>query len=177
MEAVLQGRRSTRFSAMPAVKRGEPAEAVEATLPRRIETKTIGYLWQLPQNLLGLAFLLIMRGRVVARRRSGEQAVFACFRTHGGISLGRYVFVHREADDYLVRHELGHCRQSRLLGPLYLPVIGLPSMGWATLYAVLRHRWPHLDYFRFYTESWANRLAGLGTEVEPRADADRQGDG
>lgn len=125
------------------------------------ETKTIGYLWELPQNLIGLALSAMLRAAVVERVEAADRLVFRCFRRYGGVSLGRYVFVHLEANRDLVRHELGHCRQSALLGPLYLPVIGLPSMMWAMVYGLLVRRNPALDYFRFFTERWANRIAGL----------------
>lgn len=108
--------------------------------------------------------LVALSRRIEKKRHEGERLIFYCFRAYGGISLGRYLFVHREAPAELVRHELGHCRQSLLLGPAYLLVIGLPSLVWAALYPLFRRRRPPLDYFAFYTERWANRLAGL----EPR---------
>lgn len=55
-----------------------------------------------------------------------------------------------------VRHEaVGHVAQSRMLGWLYLVVIGLPSLIWA---AVCQER---KKYYNFYTEKWADRLAGI----------------
>jgi len=72
--------------------------------------------------------------------------------------VGRYVFLHVDSQERLIRHELGHCRQSRLLGPLYLLVIGLPSLLWAAAYPRVARRRPTADYFSFYTERWADRL-------------------
>ena len=46
------------------------------------------------------------------------------------------------------RHEQGHFYQNLLLGPLYLPVIGIPSFFHAAI-----HKCP--NYEHFYTESWA----------------------
>ena len=113
------------------------------------------YLWQLPQNLLGLLFLLFMRpSRAI--EDDGDAVVRVSYRMRGGISLGRYVFINTyECRTVTVRHELGHCAQSRLLGPLYLLVIGLPSLLWAWLGK------GGDDYYRFFTESWADRLGGV----------------
>lgn len=134
--------------------------------------RAIEYLWELPQNLLGLVLFAVLRPAVIERVEVLDRIVLRCFRRWGGVSLGRYVFVHREADPELVRHELGHCRQSALLGPLYLLVIGLPSIAWAVVFGLLVRRRPTLDYFRFYTERWANRIAGL---VPPRPGRERRG--
>lgn len=87
--------------------------------------------------------------------------MYYCFSAYGGVSLGQYLFVHREADDLLVRHELGHSRQSLLLGPIYLVIVGLPSLIWAGLFPFAQRLNPSIDYFGFFTESWANRLAGI----------------
>ncbi len=91
-----------------------------------------------------------------------------------GISLGYIVFWSREDSrwhDLDIRnraHELGHTKQSRLLGWLYLPVIGLPSISRAA-YA-LAHRevtgrqWAR--YYEGYPENWADRLGGVIREKE-----------
>ena len=81
--------------------------------------------------------------------------VYTVFSKMGGISLGPWVFVHRSADGDLIRHEMGHSVQSRLLGPLYLVLIGLPSLLWALVHPKL---WPRVPYDWFYTERWATRL-------------------
>lgn len=49
-----------------------------------------------------------------------------------GITLGNYIIVNNIKH---LRHELGHTRQSKILGPLYLLVIGLPSLIHAGLHA------------------------------------------
>lgn len=128
--------------------------------------KIARYLWQLPQHLLAGLLLLLLRRRIERRRDSGENRVYYVFTRYGGISLGAYLLVHREADDLLLRHELGHCRQSLMLGPLYLLVIGLPSLLWAGLYPLAGRLRPGISYFDFYTERWANSLSGLRV-VEP----------
>lgn len=76
----------------------------------------------------------------------------------GGVSLGPFLFYQEGPDgNNMLYHEYGHYRQSQLLGPLYLPLIGLPSITWAIIKkAGLCQLTP---YHAFPTERWANRLA------------------
>ena len=50
------------------------------------------YVWQLPQNLLGLLFLLALRPEM-RLNDWGLAIVYRSRRMRGGISLGRYVFL------------------------------------------------------------------------------------
>ena len=119
-------------------------------------TEILLYLWELPQNLIGLALTKALGpGRAETYRNA---RILRSEKMRGGISLGRYIIVDaRSASPYIGRHERGHTRQSRLLGPFYLPVIGIPSLLWAAWWRPGRKR----SYFSFYTERWADRLAGL----------------
>ena len=57
----------------------------------------------------------------------------------------------------MIMHEYGHTLQSKMLGPLYLIVIGLPSLIWAWLYGPVIP-WSKNGYYVFYTEKWAEKL-------------------
>lgn len=57
-----------------------------------------------------------------------------------------------------ILHESGHVRQSELLGPLYLFVIGIPSGIHCVLHDTIYGR--HANYYDFFTEKWADKLAG-----------------
>ena len=116
------------------------------------------YLWQLPQNLLGLLLVLILQPEE-SYDMEGCRLYYAT-RMRGGISLGRYVIVRSWMKDYTgntERHELGHAKQSRMLGWFYLFVIGIPSILWAAWWNEGRNR----DYYSFYTERWADHLGGV----------------
>ena len=120
--------------------------------------KVLYYLWQLPQNLLGLLLVAILK----PEERYDWEGVLLCYssRMRGGISLGKYVIVRDVMKDYTGStelHELGHSLQSRLLGWLYLPVIGLPSLLWAAWWHEGRSR----SYYWFYTERWADAWGGV----------------
>lgn len=78
----------------------------------------------------------------------------------GGISLGMFIFLPDtcKGERDLLVHEYGHTIQSMLLGPLYLFVIGVPSISWAMIpYFIKKRREKKMSYYSFYTESWANR--------------------
>jgi hypothetical protein len=113
------------------------------------------YLWQLPQNLLGLLFLLFIRGE--ERHALGGINFyyvkgFAC-----GISLGKYIILGDKCDKS-VRHEYGHCIQSKKLGWLYLLVVGLPSLIHAAFHDCES---VGKTYYHFWTEAWADKLMNI----------------
>ena len=84
------------------------------------------YIWQLPQNLLGLLIKYIVRAELL-------YSSLYVWKLRSGLSLGNYIFVNEHCADSTILHELGHRKQSRILGPLYLLVIGIPSFLWASL--------------------------------------------
>ena len=119
--------------------------------------KVLRYIWELPQNLLGLLLRQIYKGNDT---KYNDVVLRRSLKMQGGISLGRYIIVSQFAREETVRHEYGHCLQSRRLGWLYLLVIGLPSIVWAGLYGRLVKRTRN-GYYRCYTEKWADRLGGV----------------
>lgn len=132
---------------------------------KKILLDIILWLWQLPQNLLGLLLGLYFEGADVKGEVIGKvmARVRLSSKMSGGISLGKYVYISpKMATGDCVQHELGHCQQSLILGPLYLLIIGLPSILWAGIHTLLVSRWTlDISYYWFYTERWANKLGGL----------------
>lgn len=124
------------------------------------------WIWQLPQNLVGLLFLLFIQGEV--KHKLGSIKFYYAKTFPGGITLGEYIIVGTKKEK-TVRHEFGHVKQSRILGPLYLPVIGLPSVIHAGINGIINccDKSPY-GYYHLYTEAWANKLGGLnkdGTKI------------
>jgi len=116
------------------------------------------YLWQLPQNIVGFLFVLVLQPE--GSFEFDGHALYYASRMRGGISLGRYIIVSDKFKDYNGRteqHEIGHAFQSLYLGPLYLLVIGLPSLLWAAWW----NRSMGVSYYSFYTEKWADRLGNV----------------
>ena len=115
------------------------------------------YLWQLPQNLIGLLILLFIKGEV--KHKFQDISYYFCDQFPGGISLGNYLILGSNYSQ-TIRHEHGHAIQSRMLGPLYLLVIGIPSIIWASLYGWVIPSTKN-GYYKFYTEKWADKLANI----------------
>ena len=115
--------------------------------------------WGIIQNILGfLIWLFLMikdRNRKVFRYKG---AIVTMWRSRTSSSLGIFIFLSTEDERVLV-HEYGHCIQSCILGPLYLPVIGIPSFLWCNLplFRKLRRKGTY-RYSSLYAEKWANHL-------------------
>ena len=125
------------------------------------------YIWQLPQNIAGLVFRLFTPANILkVKNYRGDVNVYVSSKMSGGISLGKYItlsssYRNLERNENTWNHEYGHTRQSRILGPLYLFVIGIPSICWATLYGWIIPYTKNGYYTRFYTEHWADKLGGV----------------
>lgn len=124
----------------------------------------IHYTWALPQTLLGL----IIRGfgRDDVTQWQNNPTIYAVkWLKCSAFSLGRFIFIFpgwyssEDIDDNFILHEFGHSKQSLILGWLYLPVIALPSLMWHWRYYAGKPK--KVSYYWFYTERWANKLAGI----------------
>ena len=127
------------------------------------------WLWQLPQNLCGIIYRSISKdNRICVVETYDSRSVGAKVylqKTNGGISLGKYIFINQDYIDkeIIIKHECGHVKQSKILGPLYLLVIGIPSILHAWLNNYIGCCWKNgeYNYYHFYTEKWANKLMGI----------------
>ena len=124
------------------------------------------YIWQLPQNILALLYWLritIEKDKVVVGETKWSRA-YSAKTMSGGISLGMYCFLSptlAKRQESVAHELLGHTVQSRILGPLYLIIIGLPSLLNAAFGFTK-------CYYSFYTEAWANFCAGLEADEDCR---------
>lgn len=151
---------------------------------QKILLKILDWTWCLPQNLIGFIFkTFVNKGNCMAiydreykyflargikrfQYYSGKIWKIDSYRTDlkvGSITLGKYIFLadaHWYDKDVLL-HEYGHVLQNYILGPLYLIVIGLPSLLWAGFIHKLVNKKKKVSYYSFYTEKWANKLVGI----------------
>lgn len=134
-----------------------------------------GLTWELPQTALGAALFAAHTVRRSARAVSVERGVVFVEIDLGAVSLGRFVF-HSGVDSPYVPvgpenkdHEYGHAVQSRRWGPLYLPVIGVPSVmrvAYAIGHKTLTgQRWAH--YYDGFPEKQADELGGVDRALRP----------
>lgn len=122
--------------------------------------------WQLPQNIAGLAVWMYYERK--AHGKSSRQLIrgvryLRTFSLASGkaVALGEYVVVNWFASHDTVDHEFGHVRQSRMLGPLYLPLVGFQSLCHAAVHYDLCGKKKDKLYTHFWTERWADRLGGV----------------
>jgi hypothetical protein len=111
------------------------------------------YLWEFPQNVLGLLILLFVRGE--EKHSLGNITFYYAKGFFGGIRLGSYIILGSKWERS-VRHEYGHCLQSRKLGWLYLLIVGLPSLLHAGFCRCRNH-----SYYDIFPENWADKLGGV----------------
>lgn len=112
---------------------------------------SILYLWQLPQNIIGLLISLNYN-----RLHKYKNVFIYSINKYDGLSLGNYIFIDVNSNEgILFKHEYGHHIQSLILGWLYIPIIVIPSFIWFYINDDIE------TYYSFYTESWANELVGI----------------
>ena len=135
-------------------------------------------LWELPQNALGAANLAAqalagnVRGVEIERER-----VMIEIAGEGGVSLGLFVFFATRDSRFVPvgpenrDHEYGHSIQSRTFGPLYLLLVGVPSVT-RVAYAIAHRkitgrRWG--GYYDGWPEKQADALGGVDRTKRPAA--------
>ena len=123
--------------------------------------------WGLPQTALGLAVSRMPSVRVRGAYRS---EIVASWQRPQAMSLGLFIFIpdvelkriEGGGDPFLLKHEYGHAVQSAILGPLYLPLVGIPSALWSNLPSLRRWRAKAgYGYYDFLVEKSASHLGGI----------------
>jgi hypothetical protein len=113
------------------------------------------FIWQLPQNIVALVMMPFL-GKLKLIKSDKYCLAFVGEKMTGGISLGSFIFISKYMGyvDRYVAHEYGHAVDSHIMGPLYLLIIGIPS---------LMNAWFNFTdcYYDWYTERLANKHAGL----------------
>lgn len=118
------------------------------------------WTWGFPQTLIGWIVYLICRRQPHGIYRS---CITTKWNNRGSMGMGMFLFLGSDNDEVRV-HEFGHSVQSLILGPLFLPIMGIPSFLWCNLPPCKRLRKEKgISYYRFYPESTANRLGAWAT--------------
>ena len=134
------------------------------------------WTWGLPQTLTGALLTLWYRKNPHFRHNG---AVVTLWDRPGSASFGMFLFLSTrlsgvgegEIRGYgreILKHEYGHTFQSLMLGPLFLLIIGVPSLIWAgsPRLAKLRQK-RKIPYNALYTERWADHLGKVGKKEDP----------
>jgi hypothetical protein len=107
------------------------------------------FTWQLPQTVLGFliacaVFLAIKKSKLY---HVNGASLLITPGSWGGISLAPFILadssMQPNSQNAFFRHEYGHILQSCAFGPIYLLIIGLPSLISAS---VKNGRWVHRNF-------------------------------
>ena len=141
------------------------------------------FTWGIIQSLCGLVLFLL---NINKKHYWYRNAVVTEWYHEGSVSLGLFLFVEvskrtlgksirdlgeERTTRYIIMHEYGHSIQSMILVPLYMFVIGIPSLIWCNVPYFNKYRKKRgKSYYSFYTEKWANSLSRkmTGEEVKLR---------
>lgn len=121
----------------------------------------IQFTWGILQNLIG--FIIFIKEHKTKIEFYNGSFVGLHNNLWGGISLGVFILISGNKDNNWIKntkvHEYGHSIQSLILGPLYLFIIGIPSIIWCNSKKYIKLRKENcISYFSFYPERWANYL-------------------
>lgn len=129
--------------------------------------KVLLWLWQLPQNIIGgICSIKAERYQYYYMKDGNLATVYFKKWFRSGVSLGDTIIidsVYYNITDWAlykcIGHEYGHQRQSKILGPLYLIIIGLPSLLGNIIFRVFKIN--HKYYYKQPWEAWADKLGGV----------------
>lgn len=116
--------------------------------------ESLKWIWQFPQNMLAVCFEGILCNAATRGVKEDGNQIIWCDVLPSAMSLGDYLFMPTNASKESIEHECGHSRQSDILGPLYLIVIGIPSVIHNIVHAICYKLGLKWDYYKFYTEHW-----------------------
>lgn len=128
--------------------------------------KVLLWLWQAPQNIVASIVVFIYGAKKV---RSGFDNInvfeVPSATSWMGVSLGNNIIYNQSYNSaphlksLILNHEFGHCKQSVIFGPLYLFIIGIPSVL-NVLYVVSNPNKAD-TYYKRWPENWADKLGGV----------------
>ena len=126
-------------------------------------------IWTLLQSLLGFIVVLVTNAKKEERNVDNENYIIYISsrfnKSWSGVSLGDFViFASSEYTNITsIKHEYGHKKQSLYLGPLYLFVIGIPSVL-GNLWDRIAHRnWLEFERIKwYYSQPWEHWADVLG---------------
>lgn len=122
--------------------------------------EVLKFIWQLPQVIVAFIYYCYLKYKdeIIDTCTYQGTVVFIKRNSVGSVTLGQHIFLSPRATDNTIKHEWGHTRQSLILGPLYLIIIGIPSLLWCAIHRAIA---PNKSYNWLYTEAWADRLGGV----------------
>ena len=127
--------------------------------------------WGLIQNVVGFGIFLVLHILDFKREKHFYHgAIVTMWKYPFSMGCGMWIFLGHKGKNVekVLVHEYGHTIQSIILGPLFMPVVAIPSLTWAftPVFVKYRRKTGYL-YTDFYCEAWANNLGKLIIKKEP----------
>lgn len=126
--------------------------------------KILLFLWQSPQNILGILVILFTNAKPRLFQAESIKFWFSPV-ARFGISLGNFIILGGYYESKNIKHEFGHQKQSLYLGWLYLLVIGIPSFLGNIWDRVAHRNWLVSERIKWYYnqpwEKWADELGNV----------------
>lgn len=88
---------------------------------------TWGLLWTLIGLIVFLFTWVFFHEKIKIQVVAGRLAITFLYKRFGGLNLGIIYFVDRNDMPHTHLHELGHSLQNAYFGPLFIPLIAIPS--------------------------------------------------
>ena len=134
----------------------------------KIFLRILTEIWQFPQHIIAYVIILInCKSIKLMVSKDGISHYLVDHLFDSAISLGNYIFLDSDGNfSYkTIKHEFGHQKQSLMLGPLYLIIIGLPSII-GNIIDRIKHKYfrRHYNpdfYYKQPWEAWADKLGGV----------------
>ena len=128
-------------------------------------------LWQFPQCLVGSLFYLFNRiksKKPIKRYITFDGIIYYLMEyvNDCGITLGEFIFLDSDRSLHTndIMNEYGHVLQSKMLGPFYIFIVGIPSLLINAFDRIFHKKWTNESkikwYFSKFPENWANKLGG-----------------
>lgn len=130
------------------------------------------FIWQLPQNLIGLFLRLTASSSAEFTNNNGEKVkvYYTKAMMGAGVSLGKFIYFDpifrmQSEKDMIndVSHECGHQVQSKIFGPAYLLIIGLPSATSNIVDRIAHTKWTYQERITwYYNQPWEKSADKFG---------------
>lgn len=120
-------------------------------------------IWELPQSILAFFIWIYHYANIIRCDNFKLSKIIWLNRNDNfGISLGRFIFLSKkyEKNEFIQLHEYGHTIQSKILGFLYLFIVGITSLIRSRINISL------YNYYNGYPEKWANNLVKIKYEKQ-----------
>ena len=134
----------------------------------KIFLRILTEIWQFPQHIIAYVIILInCKSIKLMVSKDGISHYLVDHLFNNAISLGNYIFLDSDGifSYKTIKHEFGHQKQSLMLGPLYLIVIGLPSIIGNIIdrikYKYFNKYYDPYFYYKQPWEAWADKLGGV----------------